>query len=410
MMLSRRELLKIGGGALAGSALLPAFLSRAALAAQNAAVPTQYGAGTILVVVQLSGGNDGLNTIVPYGLDGYRANRTTIGIGEDKLLPLTERVGLHPEMGKLWERYKAGQVAVIQGAGYPNPNLSHFRSTDIWLSAVPDAYATNGWIGNHLSKVTTSDPLYAISVTDNLSPAFNGGSFSVPAIGNVQNYQFRTDGRYPNDRGAKVAYANWVYGLPSDRALESYIAQEGASMMASTHMVQEAAASYQTPVEYPQFQLANSLKTVAQLMSADLGTRIFYVQLGGFDTHSNQPNTHARLVGGLSNSIDAFFHDLERMGKAGNVLLMTFSEFGRRVQENGSQGTDHGTAGPMFVVGPRVEGGLYGNYPSLTQLDDNKNLKYQVDFRSVYGTVIERWLGADQATALGTRYENVGFV
>lgn len=409
-MLTRREFLKVSVAAFAGATALPGFLARAAHAAQQAAVSTQYSSDTILVVVQMAGGNDGLNTVVPYGIDGYRANRVGIGIAEDKVLPLTDRIGLHPDMGKLWERYQAGQVAIVQGAGYPNPNLSHFRSTDIWLSAVPDAYATTGWLGNHLSGVVTDDPLYAISVTDNLSAAFNGGSFNVPAIANVQQYQFRTDGRYPNDRAAKVDYANWVYGLPVARPNESYVAHQGAAAMASTQMVQEAAASYQTPIEYPQFQLANSLKTVAQLMSANLGTHIFYVQFGGFDTHSNQPNNHARLLGGMSNSIEAFFRDLERMGKADNVLLMTFSEFGRRVQENGSQGTDHGTAGPMFVVGPRVEGGLYGNYPSLTQLDGNKNLKYQVDFRSVYGTVLEGWLGADQATALGSRYENVGFV
>jgi uncharacterized protein (DUF1501 family) len=410
MVLSRRTFLKVGGAAAAGTAILPGFLTRAAHAAQNAAVAGAYGSDTILVVVQMQGGNDGLNTVVPYGLDGYRANRPNIGIGEDKVLPLTERVGLHPEMGKLWERYKAGQVAVVQGAGYPNPNLSHFRATDIWLTAMPDAYTSRGWLGSYLNGVSTDDPLYAISVTEGLSPAFSGGSLNVPAVANVGQYQFRVDGRYPNDKSAKLDYASWVYGLPTSRPAEFYIAQQGQAMLQSTETVQRAVGSYQTPIEYPNFPLANSLKTVAQLMSADLGTRIFYAQFGGFDTHSNQPNTQARLLGGFSNSVDAFFRDLERVGRAQNVVLMTFSEFGRRVQENASQGTDHGTAGPMFVVGPRVEGGLYASYPSLTDLDGDKNLKYQVDFRSVYGTVIESWLGADQATALGARYENVGFI
>jgi uncharacterized protein (DUF1501 family) len=409
-MLTRRDFLKISGAA-AGSTALPPFLTRTAQAAEQAAVPNRHGSDTILVVVQMSGGNDGLNTVVPYGLDGYRTNRKAIGIAEDKVLPITERIGLHPEMGKLWERYKHGQVAIVNGAGYPNPNLSHFRATDIWLTAVPDAYATNGWLGNYLAAAQPSDPMYAVSVTDGLSPAFSADRVNVPAISSVQQFQFRTDGRYPNDREPKIDYANWVFGLPfAGRPLEAYVAREGAAAMASTRMVQEATSAYQTPVEYPSFPLANSLKTVAQLISADLGTRVYFTQFGGFDTHSNQPNTQARLLGGLSNSIDAFFRDLERVGRADNVLVMTFSEFGRRPQENGSNGTDHGTAGPMFVVGRRVEGGLYGDYPSLVNLDGNKNLKYEVDFRAVYGTVIEGWLGADQRTALGARYENVGFI
>ncbi len=410
-MLTRRDFLKAGTAAAVAAAALPPWVTRAAAATQHAAVGSSYGDGTVLVVVQMSGGNDGLNTVVPYGMDGYRKNRPAIGIASDKVLPLTERVGLHPDMTRLWERYQAGQVAVIQGAGYPEPNLSHFRSTDIWLTAVPDGYSNNGWLGAGLKAAGAVDPLAAISVTDGLSAAFRGGGINVPAIANVQQYQFRTDPRYPNDRAARLDYVHWIYGQGgSSRPGEAYVANEGATMLTTTQMVQEATAAYQTPVEYPQFALANSLKTVAQLMSANLGTRIYFVQFGGFDTHSNQPNTQARLLGGFSNSVDAFFRDLERAGRADQTLLMTFSEFGRRVQENGSQGTDHGTAAPMFVVGPRVTGGLYGAYPSLTQLDGNKNLNFQVDFRSVYGTVLEGWLGADQAATLGARYETLGFI
>lgn len=410
-MLTRREFLKVGGAAIGGASLLPAFLTRAAFAAQQARTAGEYGSATILVVVQMSGGNDGLNTVVPYGMDGYRAARGAIGIPEATVLPLTDHVGLHPEMGKIQERFRAGQVAIVQGAGYPNPNLSHFRAMEIWQTAVPDAYAGSGWLANELPVLDSSNPLLAVSVTDGLSPALAGNGSAVPAIPNVQAYQFRTDTRYAADRPARIDFANFSYGLwYPDGTAEEFIARMGASAMASTKIVQDGAGAYQSTVEYPTVPLANNLKTIAQLISAGLGTRIYYTQFGSFDTHSAQPNAHARLLGGFSNSVDAFFNDLEAMGQARNVLLMTFSEFGRRVQENGSQGTDHGTAGPMFVIGPRVKGGLYAEYPSLTQLDDNRNLRYQVDFRSVYGTVIDGWLGGDVSAALGTTYENVGFV
>ncbi len=175
-------------------------------------------------------------------------------------------------------------------------------------------------------------------------------------------------------------------------------------------MVQQAAQAYSSDVDYPTFPLGNSLKTVAQLIAGDLGTRIYFVAFGGFDTHAAQPETHARLLGGFSDSVDAFLQDVEGMGYGNRVLLMTFSEFGRRVQENGSRGTDHGTAAPMFVIGPQVKGGLYGEHPSLLDLDDNRNLRFAIDFRAVYGTVLEGWLGADQQSTLGARYENIGFV
>ena len=410
-MPTRRRFLQVGGVALAGAAVLPAFLARAAFAAQQAATAGEYGSDTILVVVQMSGGNDGLNTVVPYGVDGYRSARSAIGIAEANVLPLTERVGLHPEMGKIQERYQAGQVAIIQGAGYPNPNLSHFRAMEIWQTAVPDAYAGSGWLANELPSFESENPLLAVSVTDGLSPALSGNGTSVPAIPNVQAYQFRTDPRYPADRPSRVDFANAAYGLwYPDGSAEQYIARMGASAMTSTRVVQDAVGAYQSAVEYPSFALATNLKTIAQLISAGLGTRIYYTQFGGFDTHSAQPNTHARLLGGFSNSVDAFFKDLEAVGLAEHVMVMTFSEFGRRVQENSSQGTDHGTAGPMFVIGPHVKGGLYGEYPSLTTLDDNRNLKFSVDFRSVYGSVLDGWLGADESAALGGRYESVGFV
>jgi uncharacterized protein (DUF1501 family) len=316
-------------------------------------------------------------------------------------------------MGRIRDLYQAGHVAIVQGAGYPNPNLSHFRAMEIWQTATPDGSDPSGWLADYLAWTTADDnnSMYAASVTDGLSRALYGKGTSVPTVASIPNYQFRTDSRYPNDRGAQLGYAGWVYGQEyPDSPLLAHVARTGANAVASSERVQQAVHNYHAGAEYPAFPLANSLKTVAQLIAGDLGTRIYYVSVGGFDTHSAEAGTHNRLLGGLSNSIGAFLDDVAAMGRSERVMLMTFSEFGRRVQENGSQGTDHGAAGPMFIIGERVKGGLYGEHPSLTVLDANRNLRYGVDFRSVYGTVLEGWMGADQQTVLGARYENVGFV
>ncbi|MEA2642902.1 MAG: hypothetical protein QOF51_4296 [Chloroflexota bacterium] len=414
-MVTRRQFIQRSGAGFAAGAVLPSFFSRAVWAAEANGSAGPYGNDTILVVVQMQGGNDGLNTVVPYGVDGYHEARPAIGFKDSEVLPLTDRIGLHPSMTALRDLYQAGQVAIIQGVGYPNQsqNLSHFRATDIWLSAAPDRYENNGWLGDYLAAegAGQTNPLYAASVTDTLSHAFTSSGVTVPAIGSVGTYQFRTDARYPNDRQSKLGFVQWAASQDySASPLEEWIARTTSAAITTSENVQAIVKNYQTDVNYPRFSLGNSLKTVAQLMSGNMGTRVYYVSFGGFDTHSNERNTHANLLGGMSDSIAAFLQDTERLGIRDRIVLMTFSEFGRRVGENASQGTDHGTAAPMFVVGSRVKGGLYGDQPSLTALDDNKNLKYGVDFRSVYGTALENWLGADQQATLGARYENVGFI
>ena len=412
-MLTRRQFLGHSAVALGAAALVPPFLARAARAVREEINAGRYGPDTILVVIQMSGGNDGLNTVIPYGLDGYAGARTSIAISERDVLPLTDRLGLHPEMEKLHDLYRAGQVAIVQGVGYPNPNLSHFRALDIWHTAAPDTYETTGWLANHVAATNGADenPIYAASVTDGLNRSLYGPGVTVPAVISLPAYQYRTDGRYPDDRGRQLAYVEWAYGQDyAASVLLGHITSTGANALASSDRVQQAATAYASTVEYPQFPLGNSLKTVAQLMAGDLGTRIYYVAFGGFDTHAAQPNTHARLLRGFSDSVSAFLTDVGELGMRDQVLLMTLSEFGRRVQENGSSGTDHGTAGPMFLIGSRVRGGLYGEHPSLLDLDSNKNLNFGVDFRAVYSTVLDGWLGADSDAVLGAQYENVGFV
>ncbi len=403
-MLTRRQFLGRSAMAMAGSAVLPSFLARAAMAAQQGGSLGRYGDDTILVVIQMSGGNDGLNTVVPYGLDGYYQARPNLGIKQTDVLPLTDQIGLHPAMGKIQELYQQGQVAIVQGAGYASPILSHFRAMDIWQTAAPDSYESRGWLANYLGSTNVDDnnPIFAASITGELVRALYANNFSVPTNARMHAYQF--------DRNNQLSYANWVYGQNYASPLEAHVARTGANAITSSESVQASTSAYSSSVTYPNFPLANSLKTIAQLMAAELGTRIYYTSVGGFDTHSAQANNHSRLLGGFSDSVAAFLQDVGQMGKAERVLMMTFSEFGRRVKENGSNGTDHGTAGPMFAIGPRVKGGLYADHPSLTALDDNRNLVYGIDFRSVYGTTLDGWLGADPALALGARYENVGFI
>ena len=414
-MVTRREFLQRSGLALAAGAILPDVFRQLTPVIEAKGVTSSYGDDTILIVVQMQGGNDGLNTVVPFGIDGYHDARPTIGIKDSDVLLLSDTIGLHPAMTALHDLYQAGQVAIVQGVGYPGQSetLSHFRATDIWLSGAPDRYETNGWLADYLAATddAVTDPLFAASVTDTLSHALTGRGITVPNVTSIPAYQVRTDPRYANDRATKLGYVEWASAQDYSKSpLQDWIARTTATAVTTSENVQAVVKGYSTEVEYPKFSLATSLQTVAQLLSGAMGTRIYFVTFGGFDTHANQPNQHANLLGGLSNSVAAFLQDAARFGIADRILLLTFSEFGRRVHENGSQGTDHGTAAPMFVIGSRVKGGLYGDHPSLTDLDANKNLKYAIDFRSVYGTVLEGWLGADQEAVFGTRYESVGFI
>jgi uncharacterized protein (DUF1501 family) len=409
-MLTRRSFIQRSGMALAVSGVLPSFLTRAAQAAQEGGVTTRYGSDTQLVVIQITGGNDGLNTVVPLANDTYYSLRPQLAIRD--ALPLTDSVGLHPSMTALQGLYQAGQVAIVQGAGYPNQNLSHFRATEIWQTASPDGYNQPGWLASYVSSANAAaNPVYAASVTDGLNRSLSASGVPVPAIQSIDNYQFRTDQRYAADRTAQLAFMSSVTGLDYRRLpLQEHIVRTTSNALASAQNVQEAVRAYSSQVQYPQFELANRLRTVAQLMAGNMGTRVYYTAFGGFDTHANQLPTHTRLLGGFSDSVSTFLGDLQGMGLADRTLIMVFSEFGRRPQENGSIGSDHGTAAPMFVIGTRVRGGIYGDQPSLTDLDSNRNLKYGVDFRAVYGSVLENWLGASQEASLGSRWENVGFI
>jgi uncharacterized protein (DUF1501 family) len=412
MPISRRQLLKNGAATVAVGLAVPPWLAKMVWAEGNTFNNTSApGAARTLVVVQLTGGNDGLNTVIPYTNDAYRKNRPTLGLPDDQILHLTDEIGLHPSMTGMKSLYDQGQLAIVQGVGYPNPNRSHFRSMEIWQTAEPDKMGTEGWVGRYLDAVRSgrTSPLTGINIGNEFNEATQSAHAAVPTIQGLANFGVV----FPNTPTGDVSTAalkmiqttdhNTPYGqLFQQTALDTYD---------SASRIRAGIGNYHSAVTYPTGGFGEGLQEVAALIAADLGTRVFYVSFGGgsFDTHTNQLRRHPLLLSQLSDGLAAFQSDLTQMGKADQVVTVCFSEFGRRVHENAGGGTDHGTASEMFIVGKPLKGGLYGDYPSLTDLDQG-DLKFNTDFRAVYATLIDRWLGSDSEAVLGSRYEDLKFV
>ncbi|MEW5975764.1 MAG: DUF1501 domain-containing protein [Acidobacteriota bacterium] len=376
------------------------------------------GSNKILVVIQLSGGNDGVNTIIPYGDGAYYDARPTTGIGipDTTVLKIDSKLGFHPGLVKLKELYDQKKVAIINGAGYPNQSRSHFRGMEIWHTADPVNVAKNGWLGKFfdLTAAQASNPLKGINYGDQLPKAFNCDHCSIPAISNLNNYQVVTDSRFPADRTAKLQTIEAINSeIPVDKPFAGLLHSAATDALYSSEALKTVTQNYQTTVQYPNTGLANGLKFISQVINANFGTKVFYISTGGYDTHATQGGTtgaHNTLHTNFANAVEAFHRDLVEHGKSADVLMMVFSEFGRRVRANGSNGTDHGAAGPMFLIGDAVRGGLYEDYPSLTDLDSNKDLKMRVDFRSIYAEVLEKWLDADSKAILGAAYSFENFL
>lgn len=408
--MNRRHFLQRTAGLVALGAAPPAFLTRAVAA--DKASPDQR----ILVIVQLAGGNDGVNTVVPYADDAYHAARPSLAIGKGTVLKVNDHIGLHPQLAGLKELYDEGAMSIIQGVGYPHPNRSHFRSMDIWNTAQPESEITgDGWLGRALdssaARFAGKVPALALG-TENLPLALVAPRTNVPSIRSLEDYQLRFgEGGTAADHQLRQALARKLAdGGKADNATDlNFIRQTLGTAIDSAQRLKEVAASYQPAAPYPQTQLASSLKTVAQLIAGDLGTRIFFVSLGGFDTHSRQAGAHNALLAELSGAVSAFFKDLRGHKLADRVLLATYSEFGRRLKENGSLGTDHGAASQMFVVTGAAKGGVVGEHPSLTDLDDG-DLKHHTDFRSVYATLLDRWLGIPSEPVLGGKFTAAEFL
>lgn len=426
-MATRRSFIQNGLGFVSLGLMMPGFLFRASEAvAQGQGAPgiLNTGNGKILVVIEMSGGNDGLNTVMPYALPEYAKARPNIAVTKDQALQIGQsngmQLGMHPRLKGLHELYDKGQVAVVTGVGYPNPNRSHFQSMDVWQLGDPDYNrAREGWLARFFDEdghlKNTSLP--GIALGQQLPLALDGAGSQAAVIGNGGDYGF---GVNAPDKNQQMAAFNAMY-MPQKNmngtvatGTDEFIRNVGHEVYTSTEAIKGALKSYDEKAgaraNYPNNNgLATRLQTIAKLISGGLSTRVYYASMGGFDTHANQAGSHANLMGNLGDAISAFLKDMELQGRGNDVIVMTFSEFGRRVHENGSQGTDHGAASVMFVAGGGVKGGVYGQYPSLTDLDSG-DLKMTTDFRTVYAALLDKWLGAPSAQVLGGQFTPLKFV
>ena len=375
--------------------------------------PQAGAAQRALVVLQLSGGHDGLNAVIPYADGLYYQLRPQLNIPADNVLHLDDRVGLHPNLTAFKTLFDQGQLAVLQGVGYPNPNRSHFRSMEIWHSARPDGPAPEqGWLGAFMSEIykVGDSPFECVNFGVSVPQALRTTRAPVAALQDTASFQFLVDRRLPSMKDPLLRTFGQVAARPARKgpAVE-LVARNWDATMTGVHALNSVGEKYQPKGQYASNPLARTLQQVAQMLSSDLGTRVVYLQLGGFDTHANEKPQHAGLMTQMADSLAAFQADLDGHGLASSVVIMLFSEFGRRVKENGSQGTDHGAAGPMFVLGKAVRGGVYGEHPNLSDLDDG-DLKFGIDFRSVYATVLEKWFNASAPEVLGGTFEKLDFL
>jgi uncharacterized protein (DUF1501 family) len=406
-MLSRRQLLTHtlrGSSLVALSAIVPDFVTRTASAAA-------VGKDNILVVLEMTGGNDGLNTVIPYADDLYHKARPTLRQTKDEVIRLDDHVGLNSGMRGFRTMWDHGQLAVLQGVGYPNPERSHFEAMDIWQSADPSGKVTTGWLGraavetdNHSGGVPIVH-LGASRLPLAVSGAPGGGAVT---LSNRNSFRLDFGGgkvRHQKARRALVEVLAAPASTAADDDLVSFVQRRQVQTLTAAERLRELLEG-PTAVTGQLDSLGQKLQLIAGLIAKDFGTRIFYVSLDGFDTHSNQGNAHSNLLGELASSVAGFFETLKTTGNDARVRLMTFSEFGRRVQENGSRGTDHGAASCMFLAGASVKGGVIGKHPSLADLDAG-DLKFHTDFRSVYATQLDDWLGCDSKVVLGAKWGHI---
>ncbi|BDP40063.1 hypothetical protein DAETH_00320 [Deinococcus aetherius] len=381
MALDRRDFLKYSALAVAATTGMPGFLARAA---------TQAGGTKTLVVIQLTGGNDGLNTLVPYSNGAYYAARPNIAVPRKDVLTLTPDLGMHPALKPLTGLWDAGHLAWLENVGYPNPNRSHFASMAIWHTADPSQARAEGWIGRIAEKI--GDPFCASNLGGTTPQALRAESFSLPSIDGVDRFQVRLPA------GLSDAFETML-SLPR-QGEAAYLGRATRQMLANTGKMQKNVSRYRAGAKYPEGRFAERLHDAARLIASGTGQRVLYVSLGGFDTHAGQRAEQDALLGELASGLAAFQADLEAQGLAERVIVMGFSEFGRRVAENASAGTDHGQGGVMFALGRGVRGGVHGDSPDLENLEGG-DVRYRQDFRGVYAGALTRWLGLNARDILG---------
>lgn len=352
----------------------------------------------ILVLIQLDGGNDGLNTLVPFRNDVYYNARPNVSISSNVVLPISDEIGLHPALASLERRYQDGEMAIVQNVGYDQPVLSHFRSTDIWTSASDsEEIIQTGWVGRYLQNAV---PNFMENPPEQpLAVQIGGPSLMFQSSITNMGMSIRDLDRF--ERLVEEGRFYRLDGVPATAFGDEmmYLRDIANSAFRYAEAIQDAAQDAENTADYPDSFLAESLRVVARLIKGGLGSRIYMVSLPGFDTHANQLDEHEQLLREMAEGVDAFFNDLPEGSIKDNLAVMTFSEFGRRVEENGSAGTDHGTSAPLFIFGKGVEGGLWGTSPSLTDLDAEGNMHFETEFRQVYASVLRDWFGLDAATA-----------
>jgi uncharacterized protein (DUF1501 family) len=401
MIIKRREFIQVGSLATA-ALMVPKFLKAFE---SGSLVPA---GNKVIVVLQLSGGNDGLNTVIPVRNDIYYRSRPRIGIVQDKALSLTDEVALHPALTSFREAYNDGALAILNNVGYPNPDRSHFRSMDIWHTAsASNEYLNTGWLGRYLDAQCNgcAKPTQALEVDDVLSLALKGGKSKGLAFKDPKRLYGTANEKFFKEVSAQH---NGAHG--HDEQPVEYLYKTMAETLSSADYIFKQSRLHPTGAEYPKTELGSNLKTIASLIYSEINTKVYYVSLGSFDTHVNQEAQQGRLFKEMNDAVSAFIKDLKKNNRFNDVLLFTFSEFGRRVAQNASGGTDHGTANNMFLLsGGLKQKGVLNALPDLSDLDEG-DLRYKVDFKNVYATVLDKWLKADDVNILGKRYDKLNFL
>ena len=414
---------------LAVGATVPTFLDETVMALANPldVARTQKPSGKdgkILVVVQLAGGNDGLNTVIPFADDAYHRNRPQIAHAAKDVLKINDYIGLHQNLMPLKELFDDARACIIQGVGYPNPNRSHFRSMDIWHSAAPEKeVVTNGWLGRFFDNTCQgADPHAGVSIGETLPLAMKGDRITPLSFDRPEAYRYNGKAKEeylalnkidPNAKPApepesvkpSIARATKKIEVTSASQLD-FLHRTAMDAQLSSDDILRMTQRHSPPAQYPNGGFGTGLRTIAAMIAGGLPTRVYYVSLGGFDTHAGERGRHDNLMQQFSQGVGAFWQDMKKQENDDRVLMMTFSEFGRRVQQNASGGTDHGAAAPMFLFGPKLKQGIVGNHPSLTDLDAG-DLKFNVDFRNVYATVLQNWLETPSKPILGSQFATI---
>ena len=367
----------------------------------------------ILVVIQLTGGNDYLNTVIPYGNSLYYDNRPNVSIPQDQVSPINDQFGFNPAMGPIKDLYDQGKVAIINGVGYNNPNRSHFRSMDIWHTCEPDKIGTEGWVGRVIRDLDpkAENVLTGVNFGRGLPRAMALTGVPVASVAVLETYGVLTGiTGEPQRSEALDIFARMYAPILGTGPVMDYLGQTGLDALKGADILKTAPEKYQSTIEYSDSTIARNLQGISKVLLAGLGTRVFYTQHAGYDTHASEGPVHPKLWTELSQGVSDFYSDLKEHDAVDNVVMLVFTEFGRRVKDNGS-GSDHGSGGVAFAIGDPVQGGIYNEYPSLKEEDLLEgDLHFNFDYRGVYSTVVEKWLGLDAVPVVGGNFEQLNFV